>query len=396
MDMRALVVPACALLACVASQAAQAQGSNREATRYFTFDSGLLDDLDVDGVLTETRQGNRVTSAKLDVCYPQPDNSSRQDRFVVTLNSDRGHWTGSTKSQETGGPVSVDIVQRQNGSNYTFEGNIKLGSDNYKVSSDDNSDMNEKEYHESLSDNKIIATPADFTEVSPDTVGIRVKRKSLGDLVKALKGQDASIDFTSLETSCDVLRTGDHVVLIQINPDRAAALIDKVKGLPGVSAAGYSAGTYSIDTAVRIAMADFRKGDNKIDDDKLGKAIAAAAEKALSAKLRSSNWDKTTGEFALELTRPDDTVAGYDLTEVVRLRTLVAPEKSGRNDNLIIWVGDVAAETVDNGAEPRLKLTGAAAASDDNDESSQSDDVVGQLADDLKGKTWDSKGLAWK
>jgi hypothetical protein len=80
----------------------------------------------------------------------------------------------------------------------------------------------------------------------------------------------------------------------------------------------------------------------------------------------------------------------------VRLRTLVAPEKSGRNDNLIIWVGDVAAETVDNGAEPRLKLTGAAAASDDNDESSQSDDVVGQLADDLKGKTWDSKGLAWK
>ena len=395
--MRALAFPALALMTLIASPSAYAQApkapSGGDTTRYFTFDSGLMDDLQVDGILTETRQAGRLVSATLDVCYP--GTSDNRDRFVVTLTPDRGRLVGSTKSQEEKEQVTVNLLRRQTGTTYSFEGTIKVGSDQMKVASNDNTELTEKDYREGLPEQtKIVAKPADFTELSPDSVGIRVKRQSLADLMKKLKGQDASVDMAGLEPDCAVLRTGENVVLIQIHPDRAAALIEQVKGLPGVTAAGYSPGIYSMDLAVRIAAADFRQ-DGTIDTAKLAAAIGASAEKALSAKLRSTAWDKTTGEFTLELARPSEVVAGFELTELLRVKGVVGPEKPAGTDNLIIWLGDATTEIVDPGPEPRLKFT-AAAAADDDAQNKESDELVTKLAEDLKGKTWDAEGMAWK
>ena len=149
--------------------------------------------------------------------------------------------------------------------------------------------------------------------------------------------------------------------------------------------------------AVRVAAADFRKPDGKIDTDKLATAIGAGAEKALAAKIRSSQWDTSTGELMLELTRADETVAGLPLTELLRASgALVAPEKSGKSDNLIIWIGDVATETVDSGPEPHLKFTGATTEPEEDAEENESDEVAARFVEDLKGKGWNVGGSAWK
>lgn len=397
--MRALVVSAAALFAFSASHAAYAQGPKAppaaDTTRYFTFDSGLMDDLKVDGILTETRQGARIVSAKLDVCYPRASATDRQDRFVVNLTTERGRLVGAGKSQIDGEQVAVSIMRRQTGETFSFEGTIKVGSDLTKVSSTEIAEQNEKDFREAQPEEiKIVAAPADFTDVSPDTVGFRVKRDALPELIKRLKGQDALVDRVGLDEDCSVLRTGEHVVQIQVHPERAAMLIDKVKGMRGLVAAGYSTGTYSMASAVRVAAAPFRK-DGKIDYDKLAAAVGASAEKAFSAKLKSTKWDATTGEFALELTRANDLVTGVDLTEVVRLKGFVGPEKVGQSENLIIWIGDTSSETAETGAEPHLKFTSAGDAADDDDDN-ESADLVTKLAEDLKGKTWDVDGSAWK
>ena len=398
--MRALVVSAVALVTFCTSHAVYAQGSKApsgDTTRYFTFDSGLMDDLAVDGILTETMQGSRLVSAKLDVCYPRASATDRQDRFVLNLTTERGRLVGSGKSQVDGEQVAVSIMRKQTGETFSFDGTIKVGSDQTKVSSTEVAAQNEKDFRDAQPEEiKIVAAPSDFTDVSPDTVGFRVKRDALPELMKRLKGQDALLDRVGLDEDCSVLRTGEHIVQVQVHPERAAALIDKVKGMRGLVAAGYSTGTYSMASAVRVAAAEFRK-DGKIDSAKLAAAIGATAEKSFSAKLKSTTWDATTGEFALELTRPDDIVTGVDLTEVLRVKGFVGPEKMGQSENLIIWIGNTSSEIAETGAEPHLKFTSAGDASGDDDaDDNESVDLVTKLGEDLKGKPWDVDGSAWK
>jgi hypothetical protein len=398
--MRAFVVSAIALFAFGTSQAAHAQeskGSSGGTTRYFTFDSGLMGDLTVDGILAETRQGSRTVSAKLDVCYPRATSTYSQDRFVVDLKVENGRLVGSGKSQVDGEQVAVSMVVKQAGKTSNFEGTIKVGSDQTKISSTDNTEQNEKEFREAQPEEiKIVAAPSEFTEVSPNTVGIRVKRGALLELIKRLKGQDALVDRAGLSEDCVVLRNGEHVVSVQVHPERAAMLIDKVQGMPGLVAVGYSTGTYSMASAVRVAAAPYRK-DGKIDYDNLAAAVGAAVANALSATLKSTAWNATTGEFTLELTRADNIVTGADLVEVLRVKGLVGPEKAGQSENLIIWIGDTASETAENGAGPRLTFTSSDDAANDGDEG---DDRTAQLAtkiaESLKGSTWDVDGSAWK
>jgi hypothetical protein len=149
-------------------------------------------------------------------------------------------------------------------------------------------------------------------------------------------------------------------------------------------------------SAVRVAAAPYRK-DGKIDYDNLAAAVGAAVANALSATLKSTAWNATTGEFTLELTRADNIVTGADLVEVLRVKGLVGPEKAGQSENLIIWIGDTASETAENGAGPRLTFTSSDDAANDGDEG---DDRTAQLAtkiaESLKGSTWDVDGSAWK
>lgn len=341
------------------SQAAHAQdpkGPSGGTTRYFTFDNGLMGDLTIDGILAETRQGNRTVSAKLDVCYPRATSTYGQDRFVVNLKVENGRLVGSGTSQ-----VEPRAGRRQYGGQTDREDFQLRGHDQSRtgpdVSSTDNIEQNEKEVREAQPEAiNVVAAPSDFTEVLPNTVGFRVRRGAVLELIKRLKGQDAQVDRASLSEDCVVLRTGEHVVSVQVHPERVATLIEKVRGMPGLVAAGYTTGAYAMDSAVRLAAAQYRK-DGKIDYDKLAAAIGASVAKALSATLKSTMWSATTGEFTLELTRADDIVAGAALVEVLRVKGLVGPEKAGQSENFIIWIGDTASETADNGAGPRSILS---------------------------------------
>jgi hypothetical protein len=397
--MRAFVVSAVAFFVFGLGQAAHAQnpkGPSGGTTRYFTFDSGLMGDLTVDGILAETKQGNRTVSAKLDVCYPRATSTYSQDRFVVDLKVENGRLVGSGTSQVDREQVAVNIVAKQTGNTFSFEGTIKVGPDQTKVSSIENEEQNEEEFLEAQPEAiNVVAEPSDFTDVLPNTVGFRVKRGAVPELIKRLKGQDAQVDRASLSEDCVVLRTGEHIVSVQVHPERVATLIEKVRGMPGLLAAGYTTGAYAMDSAVRVAAAQYRK-DGKIDYDKLAAAIGASVAKALSATLKSTMWSATTGEFTLELTRADDIVPGADLVEVLRVKGLVGPEKARQSENLIIWIGDTASETADNGAAPRLMFTNSGDASNDGDDSDNKRvDLAARIAELLKGNTWDVDGSAW-
>jgi hypothetical protein len=400
--MRALAIVAAGLLAAVSfcsASHAQTKPAPKpgEAARYFNSLTDLLGDLPVDAFLKEVRQGGKVTSATLDVCYSVTVTSERKDRFVLDLKVDGQKLTGNGQTLERKLPVKVDLVRKQSGKTVSFEGKITLGGVVSDVASSDNTDVSEADFQESTAvDDDIEVTPEDFTLVSPGSIAFKLKREAALDFVKSLRGENAKVAYYSLVQDCAVLRGGHQVVKLDVDVERAPALIAKLKSAPGVVAAGYTSGAYSMDRAVRFPAAAWREG-GKLARDKLQTTISDTIGKTLSAKLASATRDEQTGEWTLTFKRPSPSIPDLGLTEVIELTVLVGPEKPNGGDRLIVWVGEPTSETVDESGGPKLNLFGSASGSSEEDSTPlDNGETVEALGKELKGQTWDAENSVWK
>jgi hypothetical protein len=363
-------------------------------TRYFTSIDGLMDG-NADVILKESRQGKTLTSAVLDVCYPAEKGSDRKDRFVANLSVNGQSLTGTTESLGDKLPVTVRLIRKQTGDSFEFKGQISIGQTVTEVDSADNSDLSEVEFKNNQATDDTIATaPKDFTEVSPEAIGVRIKLDGAAAFLKALKGQELEVALNSLSVSCDALRAGEQTVNISVDPYRAAALLAKFRALPGVVAAGWTGGVVEMERTIRFAAADWRDGE-LLNRDKLATAVGKVLSKTLSATPVSANWNANTGVLKLTLKRPSRLMPALDLTETIEIAALVAPDKPDASDRLILWIGTPVSSTKDEGSGATLNLA------DDNggDEESEppdDNDSVAALAKEFKGQRWDADKLNWK
>ncbi len=362
--------------------------------RYFTSLDGLMDG-NADVVLKETRQGRTVASAVLDVCYPAEKGTDRKDRFVANLAVNGQTLTGTTQSMSDKLPVTVKLVRKPTGDTFEFKGQISIGQSVTEVSSTDNSDLSEKEFQDNQSaDDGITAAPRDFTEVSPESIAVRVKLDAALDFLKSLKGQELEVSLGSLAVSCDALRAGEQTITISVDPDRAAALIAKSKSLPGVVAAGWTSGDVEMERSIRFAAADWRDGD-RLNRGKLATAITNVLTKAFSANSSSSAWNANTGKLKMTFKRPSRIFPALDLTETIEVTALVAPDMPGGSDRLMLWIGNPVFSTTDEAAGPRLNLAGEIA-SDEEGEPKDDNGALEALAKEFKGQRWDVDKSVWK
>jgi hypothetical protein len=363
-------------------------------TRYFTSIDGLMDG-NADVVLKETRQGKTVTAAVLDVCYPAQKGSDRKDRFVVNLALSGQTLTGATQSLGDKLPVTVKLVRKPTGDTFEFRGQVSIGQTVTEVTSTDNSDLSEKEFEDNqVTDDGITPAPKDFTEVSPESIGVRIKLDAAADFLKGLKGQDVEIALSSLAISCEALRSGEQTISINADPDRAAALIAKYKAAPGVVAAGWTTGIVEMDRTIRFAAADWRDGD-KLNKDKLATAIANVLAKTLSAKSSAAAWNANSGKLKLTFKRPSQIFPALNLTETVEVPALVAPDRPGATDRLMLWIGNPAVTTGDETAGAKLNLADESGG-DEEGEPKDDNGSVDALAREFKGQRWDADKSVWK
>jgi hypothetical protein len=368
--------------------------ANANETRYFTAIDGLMDG-NADVILKETRQGRTVTSAVLDVCYPAEKGSDRKDRFVADLAVNGQTMTGTTQTLGGKLPVTVKLARKPTGDTFEFKGQISIGQSVTEVTSSDNSDLSEKEFRDNQTvDDVITPAPKDFSEVSPESIGVKVKLDAALDFLKSLKGQDLEIALSSLTVTCDALRAGEQTITLSADPDRAAALIAKFKSQPGVVAAGWASGMVDMERTIRFSAADWRDGD-KINRDKLAAAIAGVLTRTLAAKSSAAAWDANTGTVKLTFKRPSQAYPALDLTETVEITALVSPDRPGGSDKLMLWIGNPVISTADESAGARLNLAAEASGDEEGD---QTDDngSVDALAKEFKGQRWDSDKSAWK
>lgn len=362
-------------------------------TRYFTAIDGFMDGADI--VLKETRQGKTVTSAVLDVCYSVAKDAARKDRFVANLAVSGQTMTGTTQSIGDKTPVSVRLIRKPTAETFEFKGQVSIGGAVSEISSADNSDLSEKEFQENQStDDGIAAAPKDFSEVSPEAVAVKVKLDAASDFLNGLKGQNVEVALSSLNVSCDALRAGELVISLTVDPDRAAALIAKVKASPGVVAAGWTSGAVDMDRSIRFAAADWREGD-KLNRDKLASAIAAVLSKSLSAKLSASAWNDDTGKLKLTFKRPSAVFPTLQLTDIIEVTALASADQPGATDRLMLWISSPSISTVDETTGPKLSLSDDSGA-DEEAEPKNDGGSVEALAREFKGQRWNSEASTWK
>src|SRR6195952_59573 len=329
-------------------------------TRYFTSIDGLRDG-NADVVLKETRQGKTVTAAVLDICYPAEKGSDRKDRFVANLAVNGQNLTGTTQTTGDKKPVTIKLLRKPSGDGFEFRGQISIGTNVTEVTSTDNSDLSEKEFLDNQTiDDGITPAPKDFTDVSPESVGVRVKLDAALDYLKSLRGEGVEVGLGSLAITCVAMRAGEQTINLTVDPERAAALIAKTKSAPGVTAVGWTSGAVEMDRTIRFAAAEWRDGD-KINKDKIASAISGVLSKTLSAKPAGADWNANTGKLKLTLKRPSQTYPALGLTESLEITALVSSDKPGTSDRLMLWISSPVITTTDESTGPKLNLSEEAA-----------------------------------
>jgi hypothetical protein len=364
-------------------------------TRYFTAIDGLMEG-NADAILKENRQGKTVTSAVLDVCYPAGKGSDRKDRFIANLAVNGQSLTGTTQTITDKLPVTIKLQRKQTGDSFEFRGQITIGQHVTEVTSTDNSDLSEKEFLENqTTDDGITPAPKDFSEVSPESVGVRVKLDSALDFLKSLKGEAVEVGLSSLAVTCDALRAGEQTINLTVDPERAGALVAKAKASPGVVAVGWTTGSVEMDRAIRFPAADWVSGD-KVNKDKIAAAISNVLSNTLGAKPSAAAWNANTGKLKITLKRPSQIYPALGLTESIEIVALVSPDKPGASDRLMLWVSSPVITTVDESAGPRLNLSEEASGDEEGGEPEDDNGSIEALAREFKGQRWDSDKSVWK
>lgn len=364
-------------------------------TRYFTAIDGLMDG-NADVILKETRQGKAVTAATLDVCYPVAKGSDRKDRFVANLAVSGQNLTGTAQSLSDKQPVTVKLLRKPTGDTFEFRGQITVGQSVTEVTSTDNSDLSEKEFLDNqTSDDGITPAPKEFTEVSPEAFGVRVKLDAALDFLNSLKGEAVEIGLSSLSVSCDALRAGEQTINLTADPERTAALIAKARSMPGVVAAGWTSGSVEMDRTIRFAAAEWRDGD-KVNKDKIASAVSAVLAKTLAAKAAGAEWNANTGKLKLTFKRPSPVYPPLALTESIEVNALVSPDKPGAIDRLMLWISSPVITTADEGSGAKLNLSQESTGDEEGGEPKDDNGSVAALAKEFKGQRWDADKSVWK
>ena len=301
---------------------------------------------------------------------------------------------GTGTSQEDGVTIAVRLEREAKDNTVDYEGTITRGTSELSFSSADNAAISADEFRNSQStDGNIVTNPANFSEVSPEAIFVRVERRATLDLVKSLRAENVKLTLDSLVQDCAALRSGSQLVRIEVDPQRAPALVAKLRGIGGVVQAGWTHGTYSLENAIALDPAAWQGADAR---ERLMTAVASAAAQFFNATAGASTWDAASGVTTLKFKRPNTTVPGLGFTDTIEVAATVGLDKPTDGKRLVLWIGEASIATTDEGEGQRLGLITSSGNENDPGETISAAELTATIARELKGQTWDTDRAAWK
>jgi hypothetical protein len=198
---------------------------------------------------------------------------------------------------------------------------------------------------------------------------------------------------TALLTECGELRNGETTIDLTVDPARAAAVLAKLRAVPGVVKAGFTSSIFPIDRAMHFAAADWLS-DGKIDRSKLGQSISTSLEKSLSAKVASAVWNDTTGHLTVDLKRPSVLHPALALTETLSYEILVAFDAPTSTTDLVLWLSYPEGKTTDDAAGSKITINNPAGGEEGGISVSEGD-VMKDTQSAFQALRWDGEASKW-
>jgi len=124
-------------------------------------------------------------------------------------------------------------------------------------------------------------------------------------------------------------------------------------------------------------------------------AVSGVLARTLSAKFAAAYWSTTTGKLKLTFKRPSATYPGLDLTDTIEVVGLVASDKPGATDKLMLWIGTPVTTTADESAGGKLILSDESSGEEEDDRQDTSGSIEA-LTKELRGQRWDADRSMWK
>jgi hypothetical protein len=84
-----------------------------------------------------------------------------------------------------------------------------------------------------------------------------------------------------------------------------------------------------------------------------------------------------------------------DLTETVEISAIIAADKPGSTDKLMLWIGTPSVTTSDEASGAKLALADLPSADEESDPRDDNGSIVA-VATAFKAQRWDADNLAWK
>ena len=93
--------------------------------------------------------------------------------------------------------------------------------------------------------------------------------------------------------------------------------------------------------------------------------------------------------------RPNQVLPALDLTDTIEVTALVASDRPGASDRLVLWISAPSVSTADEGTGPKLNLADESG-SDEEGEAKDDNGSIDALTREFKGQRWDADKSAWK
>ena len=340
--------------------------------------------------LRETRQGAAVKQTEIEGCFAFSHASHKLDlvRGVLTQRDGALRFTGTTLVNKA--PVDIAIQRTGKPDAPTFTGElksadriVKFAYPNAQFAEDEGAEPSEP----------VETSPNATGDNLPNTVALVLKPSAIPALVPVLRKHSAKVEEHAFFADCDALRSDEHKITAQVDPDKAAAFVADAKAVAGVTRAGWTTGSFGIGDAVRFDAAAYTT-NGQIDRAKIFAAISPALAAALGEKELKQPETDTQGMTILSFGGPSQALPGLGLNEQTDLHVFIAREGLAPNAPLVIYLDEIDTDMVDT--QKGIKIKEAK----DLETSAEDFGVVRNLvqmsiAKALGGEVWSYEKKAW-
>ena len=377
-----------------AAQSGAQTGAKAPTKRFLSIIDAKIGETDVplDAVIREERVGNKTISAELDACVPAAVNSRKLDHFLASLTSkgDALAADGATSDK-----VATSISMRRSGKGDAIEVTGKIRRGNLVI------DISSQGLSYSPDDPRLSATgdqaAVDEAVTSPNALSVEVDPAQAADVLRALRTQYVRIDGETLYPTCDNIRAKKQTITLTVDPKRAGALGDLLKGLPGVASVRPGFGNLTRSNAVRFKTPIDAGKATSLDEDALVARLAEVIGTSLQSTKVSTTKDEYTGEYVLVFKKPFELADDPNESQTTEARILLDhADKTG--GSMIVYVGALKITIVQGGDDTHAQVSDIAAGPQEEEGGAQlpsSGPIVEALARALQGEKWDNDHDKW-